>query len=355
MLSLKRDKGKIMSQEDTKKGLKNLEQFHVRIRQRPRRLRKVPELRELVAENQLNVSDFVYPLFLLPGKGQRVAIQSLPGIFRLSLDQALKEIESCAKLGLASFALFPVISDEEKDSYGSASWDSNGLLPICIREIKKAFPQTVLFTDVALDPYSSDGHDGFVQNGEVLNDPTLKLLTRMALIQADAGADFVAPSDMMDGRVGFLRQHLDGAGFQNVGIMAYSAKYASSFYGPFREALDSAPKFGDKKTYQMDYRNTREALREVKLDLQEGADMVMIKPALAYLDIIHRVKKISSVPVAAYNVSGEFALVKIAAEKGLMTAEQGMLETLTSIKRAGADVIFSYFAREVAELLKSSR
>lgn len=320
-----------------------------RIKIRPRRLRRSGALRDLVAETQLQVSDFVFPLFIMGGQKKEEPIMSMPGISRLSLDLTLKLIERSLKKNLKSFALFPVLPDSLKDSKGCESWNPKGLFPSAIREIKKQFPEVVLFTDVALDPYSSDGHDGFVQDGEIVNDITLELLGKMSLVQAEAGADFVAPSDMMDGRVGYLRQVLDAQGFENVGIMSYSAKYASSFYGPFREALDSAPKFGDKKTYQMDYRNSKEALREVKLDLQEGADIVMVKPALSYLDIIQKVRRVSSVPVAAYNVSGEYALVKLAAEKGLMSAEAGMVETLTSIKRAGADIIFSYFALEFAE------
>lgn len=331
---------------------KNESKNFLNLRQRPRRNRRSAVLRDLISETHLKPQDFVFPLFIVSGQKQKVPIASLPGLFRYSTDVLVKEMKEWWSLGIKSFALFPVIENDLKDQIARESVNPRGLLPETIRAIKKAFPEALLFSDVAMDPYSSDGHDGFVQNGKILNDPTLEILAKMALNQAEAGADFVSPSDMMDGRVGHIRNALDQAGFQDVGIMSYAAKYASSFYGPFRDALDSAPKFGDKKTYQMDYRNSKEALREVKLDLQEGADMVMVKPALAYLDVIHNVKKISSVPVAAYNVSGEYAMIKFAAEKGVLEEQKAMIESLTAIKRAGADVIFSYFALQFA---KSSR
>ncbi|MFN8945002.1 MAG: porphobilinogen synthase, partial [Pseudobdellovibrionaceae bacterium] len=249
---------------------------------------------------------------------------------------------------ICSFALFPQIPDDLKDHTGSESLNRSGLFPNAIFEIKKKFPEVVLFTDIALDPYSSDGHDGIVKNGQILNDETVEVLAQMAIVQAQAGADYVAPSDMMDGRIGAIRNSLDKAKYTNTGIMAYSAKYASSFYGPFRDALGSAPKSGDKKTYQMDYRNRREALREVKLDIQQGADIVMVKPALSYLDIIREVKNSVSVPVAAYNVSGEYAMIKFAGKSGALDPEKAMMEVLTSIKRSGADLIFTYFAEEFA-------
>lgn len=317
---------------------------------RPRRNRKNAGVRDLVRENQLHCNDFIYPVFVTEGNNQQQAIRSMPGISRFSADLLLHEIEQCLNLGIKAFAPFPNISEQKKDSMAKESYNENGLYPSVIRMIKSNFPEAILFADVAMDPYSSDGHDGIVKNGQILNDETLEVLGKMALTQAAAGADFIAPSDMMDGRVGYLRQMLDTNGFEQVSILAYTAKYSSSFYGPFRDALDSAPKFGDKKTYQMDPANAKEAIREARLDLAEGADMIMVKPALAYLDVIQSLSAISDVPVAAYQVSGEYAMVKAAGLNGWLDAEKAMLECLLSIKRAGAKVILSYFAKEFAQL-----
>ncbi len=315
---------------------------------RPRRNRQSEAIRSLVAETQVSVKDFVYPVFLTEGNNKKIAITSMPAIYRFSLDTLLKEIEECVKLGITSFAPFPQIEDSLKDKYATESYNANGLYMRAIREIKKEFPQICLFTDVAMDPYSSDGHDGIVENGQILNDETLVILGKMALAQAEAGADMIAPSDMMDGRVKYLREILDNEGFKNVGILAYTAKYASAFYGPFREALDSAPKSGDKKTYQMNPANVREALIEAEIDCAEGADMLMVKPALAYLDVIKTLHDNFSLSIAAYNVSGEYAMIKAAAANGWIDGTKAMIECLTSIKRAGAKVILTYFAKEYA-------
>ncbi len=318
---------------------------------RPRRNRRTPTLRNLIAETSLHTSQLVYPLFLCEGQDQKIAIKSMPGQFRLSSDNLLKEIAACQALGLHSFALFPAINDSLKNPRGDESFNPAGLLPTTIKKIKDKFPDSCIITDVALDPYSSDGHDGIVKDGQILNDETIEILVKMAVVQAGAGADMVAPSDMMDGRVGEIRKALDGEGFTQTGILAYSAKYASSFYGSFREALDSSPKFGDKKTYQMDPRNSREALLEADLDIQEGADMIMVKPALAYLDIIQLLKQNCTTPVAAYNVSGEYSMIKAAAQNGWLDGEKAMMETLIAIRRAGADIILTYFAKEAAAVL----
>ncbi len=317
---------------------------------RLRRNRRSESIREGLAETHLSVQNLVNPLFICDGKNLKTEIKSMPGIYRMSLDVAQKEIEQCLKLGLNAFALFPALADSLKDPKASEALNKNGFAIRSIKEIKNHFPDSVIYSDIALDPFSSDGHDGLVRDGIILNDETVHLLSLMAELQAEAGADYVCPSDMMDGRVGSLRRTLDQAGFSNTGILAYSAKYASSFYGPFREALDSAPKSGDKKTYQMDYRNSREALLEIQLDIKEGADVVMVKPALAYLDIICRARKSFAVPIAAYNVSGEYAMVKFAAKAGAIDETKAMLEMLYSIRRAGADLIFTYFARSFAEL-----
>ena len=279
----------------------------------------------------------------------------MPGVFRHTTKSVLIEIERSLNLKVNSFALFPAINDTNKDKKATESINENGFLPKLIKEIKKQFPQCVLISDLALDPYSSDGHDGFVENGKIINDETVVRLSEMAVLHAHCGIDIVAPSDMMDGRVGHIRKSLDEKGFIDTSIMAYTAKYASSFYGPFREALDSAPKAGDKKTYQMDFRNSKEALREAQLDLEEGADFIMIKPALSYLDVIQSIKKISTVPVAAYNVSGEYAMIKAAANAGMINETDAMVEILYSIKRAGADVILTYFAKSMAEWLKDQK
>lgn len=274
----------------------------------------------------------------------------MPGIYRYSTDLLLKEIESCVQLGIQSFALFPQVEESKKDSMATESYKKGSLYLESIYEVSKRFPEVSLLTDVAMDPYSSDGHDGIVQGGQILNDETLPVLAKMAIAQAQAGSKLIGPSDMMDGRIGYLRESLDDAGFSHVGIMAYTAKYASAFYGPFRDALESAPKFGDKKTYQMNPANRREALIELELDESEGADFLMVKPALAYLDIISLLRENSNLPIAAYNVSGEYAMVKAAAQQGWIDGEKAMLECLLSIKRAGAQVILTYFAKEFAQL-----
>jgi len=318
---------------------------------RPRRLRHTEGLRRMVREHSLRVEDLIYPLFVMEGEGQREAIPSMPGCYRYTLDLLLEEVQAAHQLGIGAIALFPLIPYDQKDNAGTESYNPDGLIPRAVRAIKQTVPNILVITDVALDPYSSEGHDGIVQDGKILNDETVAILVKQALVQAEAGADFVAPSDMMDGRVGTIRKALDAEGWINVGILAYSAKYASAYYGPFRDALDSAPKFGDKKTYQMDAANSREALKEVELDMAEGADIVMVKPALAYLDIIYQIKRHTHLPVAAYNVSGEYAMIKAAAEQGWIDEKKVVLETLTSMKRAGADLILTYFARDVAELL----
>ncbi|MTJ08621.1 MULTISPECIES: porphobilinogen synthase [unclassified Anabaena] len=320
--------------------------------QRPRRLRRTETLRKMVRETILTVDDLIYPMFVMEGEGQKVEIASMPGCYRFSLDLLIKEIAEVSHLGINAVALFPVISEDDKDDTGTESYNPEGLVQETVKAIKKAVPDIMIITDVALDPFTTHGHDGLVdENGRILNDQTVEVLVKMALSQAEAGADFVAPSDMMDGRIGAIRQALDAEGYINVGILAYSAKYASAYYGPFRDALDSTPKFGDKKTYQMDAANAKEALKEIELDIAEGADIVMVKPALAYLDIIHQVKINTNLPVAAYNVSGEYAMIKAAAQNGWIDEKKVILETLTSMKRAGADLILTYFAKEVALML----
>jgi porphobilinogen synthase len=316
---------------------------------RPRRNRKSASLRSLVRETELSPAHFILPLFVQEGANQRTPIRSMPGVERLSRDLIVKEAKRALSLGIGSVALFPLIPEAKKDAFATLSASDSGLLQDTIRDLKQSVPEITVITDVAMDPYSSDGHDGLVRDGRILNDETLPILAAMALAQARAGADIVAPSDMMDGRVGYLRRALDAEGFTDVGILAYTAKYASSFYGPFREALDSAPKHGDKKTYQMDPANRREALVEAALDVAEGADMVMVKPALPYLDVIAALKAAVNVPVAAYHVSGEYAMIKAAGQLGWLDAEKAMLESLISIRRAGADAILSYAAMEVAE------
>jgi porphobilinogen synthase len=306
----------------------------------------------MVREHSLQVQDMIYPLFVMEGEGQRQEVPSMPGCYRYTLDLLLAEVAEADALGIGAIALFPLIPPEQKDNQGTESYNPDGLVPRAVRAIKQAIPEILVITDVALDPYSSEGHDGIVQNGIILNDETVAVLVKQALVQAEAGADLVAPSDMMDGRIGAIRKALDTAGWINVGILAYSAKYASAYYGPFRDALDSAPKFGDKKTYQMDAANAREALKEVALDIAEGADIVMVKPALAYLDIICQIKQQTHLPVAAYNVSGEYAMIKAAAQQGWIDETKIVLETLTSMKRAGADVILTYFAKDIAKLLQ---
>ena len=319
---------------------------------RPRRNRKSAAVRALVEETQLTINDFIYPLFLIEGSNKKEEIPSMPGIFRYSLDSLIDEISECVHLGIKGFCIFPSLGDDKKDKYATEGYNQNGLYITALKQIKSKFPEIALMTDIAMDPYSSDGHDGILENGEILNDETLEVLGKMALAQAEAGADILGPSDMMDGRVGYIRNVLDKAGYTNVSIMSYTAKYASAFYGPFRDALDSSPKFGDKKTYQMNPANSSEALLEADLDIEEGADMIMVKPALAYLDIIKLLKDNYDVPITAYNVSGEYAMLKAAAEKGWLDGEKVMMETLLSIKRAGADIILTYFAKEAAKKLQ---
>jgi len=321
---------------------------------RPRRLRRTEALRQLVQETHLRVQDLIYPLFVMEGENQRQEVESMPGCYRYTLDLLLKEVEEAANLGIPAVALFPVVPEEKKDPTGRESFNPEGLIQRAVRRLKQEIPEILVITDVALDPYNSDGHDGIVRDGVILNDETVEVLVKQALSQAEAGTDIVAPSDMMDGRVGAIREALDEQGYTDVAILAYSAKYASAFYGPFRDALGSAPKWGDKKTYQMDPANAREALREVELDEAEGADIVMVKPALAYLDIIYRVKEVTDLPVAAYNVSGEYAMIKAAEQKGWIDGKKVMMESLLAMKRAGADMILTYFAKEAALLLQQS-
>lgn len=316
---------------------------------RPRRNRKSEAIRNLVEETSLSVNDLIFPMFLLEGTGKKIEVDSMPDIYRFSIDTMLKEIESCLKLGIKTFDVFPAYPESLKDSMATESYNPETFYLKGLREIKKNFPELCLMSDVAMDPYSSDGHDGVVKDGKILNDETLEILGKMSLAQADAGVDIIGPSDMMDGRVGYIREMLDNQGFTETSIMSYTAKYASAFYGPFRDALDSAPKFGDKKTYQMNPANSQEALIEADLDLEEGADFLMVKPSLAYLDIIKLLHDNYPVPIAAYNVSGEYSMVKAAAEKGWIDPERAMLEVLTSIRRSGAKVILTYFAKEFAE------
>jgi porphobilinogen synthase len=323
---------------------------------RPRRNRATAAIRSMVQETRLDVANLIYPLFMEDGKNIKMPIPSLPDIYRYSLDTLLIEIEESVELGIVSFVLFPAVSDDLKDKIASYSYHSNNFYLKAATEIKKRFPHIMLMSDVAMDPYSSDGHDGFVdENGKVLNDVTLPILAKMSVAQAEAGFDVLGPSDMMDGRVGYMREALDSAGFVDVGIMAYSAKYASAYYGPFRDALDSAPKSGDKKTYQMNPANKMEALREAALDVAEGADFLMVKPALCYLDIIHLLKENFDLPITAYNVSGEYAMLKAACQNGWLNYEQAMPEMLLSMKRAGADGILTYFAKDFARLRKEGR
>jgi porphobilinogen synthase len=326
---------------------------HVSWQIRTRRNRWTAGIRNLVRENILTVDDLVMPLFIKPGEGIREPIPSMPGISRLSIDELVKEARELYALGINAVCLFPALPDNIKDPIATESTNPEGLYQRAIRALKSAVPELVIMTDVAMDPYSSDGHDGFVckDSGRIINDTTLEILAKMAVSQAQAGADIIAPSDMMDGRIGYLREKLDEAGFEYVGILSYAAKYASSFYGPFRDALNSAPKSGDKKTYQMDPANVKEALREIALDMEEGADMVMVKPGLPYLDVVRAVKQVSNVPVAVYNVSGEYAMLKAASANGWLNYKSVVLETLTAFKRAGADIIFTYHAKEAAQWL----
>ena len=317
---------------------------------RPRRNRKSSAVRSLVEEHNVTTNDFIFPLFLLEKPSAKIEVESMPGIFRLGLDHLLSEVEECLKLGIVAFDIFPVVEEIHKDKMATKSHDKNFFYLKALKEVKQQFPEACIMTDVAMDPYSSDGHDGIVdENGKILNDETLEVLSDMALAQAEMGIDIIGPSDMMDGRVGYIRETLDDNGFEEVSIMSYTAKYASAFYGPFRDALDSAPKSGDKKTYQMNPANKREALLEAELDAEEGADFLMVKPALSYLDVIKLLKDNSDLPIAAYNVSGEYAMVQAAAEKGWLNKEAVMNEMLLSMKRAGADIILTYFAKEFAQ------
>ncbi|MGN6195370.1 MAG: porphobilinogen synthase [Ginsengibacter sp.] len=321
------------------------------LQKRPRILRKNPAIRSLVAETTLTPSDFILPMFIDEGENIQFEIPSMPGYYRRSIDGAIKEVKELWSMGIKSVLLFVKAPDELKDNTGKEAWNPDGLMQRSIKAIKEAVPEMIVMTDVALDPYSIYGHDGIVENGEIVNDPTVEALVKMSHSHAQAGADFVAPSDMMDGRIFAIRKALEENNFTKTGIMAYSAKYASCFYGPFRDALDSAPGFGDKKTYQMDYANRIEAVKEALMDEEEGADIVMVKPAMAYLDIIREVKNQVHIPVSAYHVSGEYALIKAAAKMGWINEEKAILESLTSIKRAGADLIATYFAKDAVKLI----
>lgn len=327
---------------------------------RPRRNRQSAAIRGLANETYLTPNHLVYPLFLVGGTGVKDEIHSLPGNYRMSLDNILKEIGDCMKLGVKSFMIFPAIPEKFKDKLATHSYDPKNFYLKAARKIKANFPECCLISDVALDPYSSDGHDGVVRNGKIVNDETLPILAKMSVVQAEAGFDLLGPSDMMDGRIGVIREALDDAGYTNTGIMAYTAKYASAFYGPFRDALDSAPKTEegipeDKKTYQMNPANKREALIEGELDTAEGADFLMVKPALNYLDVIHLMKENFELPIAAYHVSGECAMLTAACRNGWLEYEKAMPETLLSIYRAGADVVITYFAKDFAQMRKDGK
>ncbi|MGZ3844667.1 MAG: porphobilinogen synthase [Flavisolibacter sp.] len=321
------------------------------LNRRNRILRATPAIRSMVAETVLTPNDFIVPLFIDEGEGVQTEIASMPNYYRRSIDLTIKEVKVLWSLGIKSVLLFIKCKDELKDNTGKEAWNKNGLMQRSIKAIKDAVPEMYVMTDVALDPYSSYGHDGIVDNGEIVNDPTVEALVRMSISHAEAGVDMVAPSDMMDGRIGEIRKDLEANNFTRVGIMAYSAKYASCFYGPFRDALDSAPGFGDKKTYQMDYANRIEAVKEALIDVEEGADIVMVKPGLPYLDIVREVKNAVNVPVSVYNISGEYAMIKAASKMGWINEEKAIIETLTSIKRAGADLIATYFAKDAAKLI----
>ena len=318
---------------------------------RPRRLRQNELFRAMVRETRLSPSQFIYPLFVKPGKGVREEIPSMPGVFRLSVDELVNEAKECLKLGVKSLLLFGL--PESKDASGTGAYIKNGIVQQAVRELKSKVPGVMVVTDVCLCEYTDHGHCGLIVNKEVDNDSTLELLAKTALSHAEAGADMVAPSDMMDGRVAEIRATLDENGYSQVPIMSYAVKYASSFYGPFRDAADCAPQFGDRRSYQMDPANSREALREATLDVDEGADILMVKPAVAYLDIIAKLREEFDLPIAAYHVSGEYAMIKAAAEKGWIDGEKVMQETLLSIKRAGADIIITYFAKDMAKILRA--
>ncbi len=317
---------------------------------RPRRLRVSAEIRKLVRETSVTVEDLIYPLFIVEGEGIRKEIPSMPGVFHLSIDMFLMELDEVQKLGIPGVLLFGI--PDRKDEAGSQAYDDNGIIQRALRAAKSSFPNLLLIADVCLCEYTSHGHCGVVEAGKILNDSSVELIAKSAVSYAAAGADIIAPSDMMDGRIAAIRSALDGNGYTDIAVMAYSAKYSSSFYGPFRDAAQSKPAFGDRKTYQMDYGNAREALREVELDIEEGADIVMVKPALAYLDIINEVSRYSNVPVAAYSVSGEYSMIKAAAANGWIDEKGAVLEAVTAIKRAGAKIIITYFAKQLAAWLK---
>jgi porphobilinogen synthase len=321
------------------------------LQRRNRILRQSPAIRSMIAETILTPNDFIVPLFIDEGENIKTEIASMPDYYRNSLDITVKEVKELWSMGLKSVLLFVKSKDELKDNTGKEAWNPDGLMQRSIKAIKDAVPELYVMTDVALDPYSSYGHDGIVKDGEIVNDETVEALVKMSISHAEAGADMVAPSDMMDGRIGAIRKGLEESGFTKTGIMAYSAKYASCFYGPFRDALDSAPGFGDKKTYQMDYSNRIEAVKEALMDVEEGADIVMVKPGLPYLDIVREVKNAVNVPVSVYNISGEYAMIKAAAKMGWINEDKAILETLTSFKRAGADLIATYFAKDAVKLL----
>ncbi len=306
----------------------------------------------MVEETKLGVENLIYPIFLKDGNNIKEEVSSLPNNFRWSIDRLLPELESCLKLGITTYDIFPAVEENLKDKVASYSYSEENFYLHAIRKIKETFPELMLMSDVALDPYSSDGHDGYVENGKILNDETLPILAKMALAQAQAGVDIIGPSDMMDGRIGVIREKLDSNGFENISIMSYTAKYASAFYGPFRDALNSAPKSGDKKTYQMNPANKREALLEAQLDFEEGSDMLMVKPALCYLDVIQLLKDNFSIPITAYNVSGECAMVYAASKNGWLDYERAVFEMLLSMRRAGADGILTYFAKDFAQFSK---
>ncbi len=318
---------------------------------RGRRLRTSAAMRDMVAEHNLKPADFIAPVFVMEGENEKVEIPSMPDYYRYTLDLLMDELQELKDVGIRSVLVFAKVPDELKDNKGTEALNPEGLMQRAVRAIKEEFPQMLVMTDIAMDPYSSYGHDGIVEDGKILNDESVQVLSKMAVSHAEAGVDMVAPSDMMDGRIGAMREALDEEGFEHTGIMAYSAKYASSYYGPFRDALDSAPGFGDKKTYQMDPANVQEAIKEAKLDEQEGADIVMVKPGLPYMDVIRAVKESVSVPVSVYNVSGEYAMLKAAAEKGWLNEEEAMMEALVGFKRAGADLIATYFAKAASKIL----
>jgi len=319
---------------------------------RPRRNRKSAAVRNMVEETQLGVQHLIYPIFLKDGVGIKEEVSSLPNNFRWSIDQLIPEIESCLKLGITTYDIFPAVDEKLKDKTATYSYASENFYLNAIRKLKETFPEICIMSDVAMDPYSSDGHDGLVENGKILNDETLPILVEMSIAQAQAGVDIIGPSDMMDGRVGVIREALDAEGYTETSIMSYTAKYASAFYGPFRDALNSAPKSGDKKTYQMNPANKREALLEAQLDFEEGADFLMVKPALCYLDIIHILRENFSIPITAYNVSGECAMIHAASRNGWLDYDRAVMETLLSIRRAGADGILTYFAKDFVQIIK---